>query len=600
MPNYGLVVDSEYTPMTYEDYAAPFKDYAKVYNTMVDAYDALEMEANKWEKLANSAKDAQQYAQYKNYADSLREASNDLQTNGLSTKTRGTVSNLRKRYSSEIQPIEDAYTLREEEEKLQRQEMLHNPDIMYNRYANETGLGDYMSGLPELSAYSGDKIYNYAAKAAGNIARIAREEAMSNDPQKQAKWKSILGDEYYEKMIRTGLTPADVLGAMYNSKTGEINPQANEYLQSIMDNAVGMSGMKQWGNWDKMKDRAYGYAWQGMWDALGQTTYDRLSNKMWDLNHSGGSDKEDLFAINPVPIYSPSMAQADAEDQKILFEYITPGTLTFTDMSFKKLKGALNKVKYSKKIASLNAATTAYGGIYVPGYSKLMYGDEFRILYDLAKKDNPGMTHDLFYKALNSEEGKEYIEALVQGAFVDGTMYRTNAELRNEYSFGLEANASKDVQGIIEEASGGTLYEADFDPKRGGWYNTGKQVTTSNVFKTDNPHKISNIYMGEYGTTFSINGKRYLLPKNINPTAENNMNIAIQKASIFAQALEKNKKIIRGKNGDLTLSDIDLSEQEQALYYMAQVQAQQDIYKYMSTILNLNKTHKQSVPIEYN
>ena len=58
MPNYGLVVNSSYNPLSYEQYAAPFRDYAKVYNESADAYDTLEMQANVWEKLAESEKDA--------------------------------------------------------------------------------------------------------------------------------------------------------------------------------------------------------------------------------------------------------------------------------------------------------------------------------------------------------------------------------------------------------------------------------------------------------------------------------------------------------------------------------------------------------------
>ena len=54
MPNYGLVVTPQYNPMSYEQYIQPFKEYAQVYNATVDQIDALEMEANQWERLADS------------------------------------------------------------------------------------------------------------------------------------------------------------------------------------------------------------------------------------------------------------------------------------------------------------------------------------------------------------------------------------------------------------------------------------------------------------------------------------------------------------------------------------------------------------------
>ena len=95
MPNFGLVVTPTFNPMSYEQYVQPFKDYAEIYNKISDAYDALEMEANKWEKLANSSIDTVQYQQYKKYADDLRLAASDLAENGLNHKTRSTLSNLR-------------------------------------------------------------------------------------------------------------------------------------------------------------------------------------------------------------------------------------------------------------------------------------------------------------------------------------------------------------------------------------------------------------------------------------------------------------------------------------------------------------------------
>ena len=122
MPNFGLVVTPTFNPISYEQYVQPFKDYAEIYNKISDAYDALEMEANKWEKLANSSIDTVQYQQYKKYADDLRLAASDLAENGLNHKTRSTLSNLRNRYTKEIQPISYAFDYRvkimEEQRKL--------------------------------------------------------------------------------------------------------------------------------------------------------------------------------------------------------------------------------------------------------------------------------------------------------------------------------------------------------------------------------------------------------------------------------------------------------------------------------------------------
>lgn len=153
MPNYGLIIDSTYNPMSFEQYAAPFDKYAKVYNEMADQYDALEMEANKWEKLAQESGSEESYKQYTTYAEELRQAAQDLAENGLTNKTRGTLSSLRNKYASVISPIEEKYEYRQ---KLIEEQRKANPtgDIQWTTdYAN--------MGLDNLnlnSSYSGRKL----------------------------------------------------------------------------------------------------------------------------------------------------------------------------------------------------------------------------------------------------------------------------------------------------------------------------------------------------------------------------------------------------------------------------------------------------------
>jgi len=36
MPNFGLVVDASYDPISYEQYVAPFKEYITMYDKVAD------------------------------------------------------------------------------------------------------------------------------------------------------------------------------------------------------------------------------------------------------------------------------------------------------------------------------------------------------------------------------------------------------------------------------------------------------------------------------------------------------------------------------------------------------------------------------------
>lgn len=207
MPNYGLVINYEYNPMSFDEYVKPFQEYAKVYNQMADAYDSMEMEAGQWEKLAHSTKDAAQYAQYKKYADDLRAAASDLAVNGLSTKTRGSVSNLRKRYSSEIVPISEAWNYRnkmiEEQRKL-------NPtgDLQFDVNFANVGLGEIIQN-PTLS-YAPGRSLTEMEKAGNEMATAA---SVRRDQ------KIISNSEYYK--IIQGFNEKDVKDFIEEVRTGK-------------------------------------------------------------------------------------------------------------------------------------------------------------------------------------------------------------------------------------------------------------------------------------------------------------------------------------------------------------------------------------------
>lgn len=201
MPNYGLIIDSTYNPMSFEQYAAPFDKYAKVYNEMADQYDALEMEANKWEKLAQESGSEESYKQYATYAKELRQAAQDLAENGLTNTTRGTLSNLRNKYSSIISPIEEKYEYRQ---KLIEEQRKANPtgDIQWTTdYAN--------MGLDNLNLNS-----SYSGRKLSDIEKEGFEQATAYSSRMSQSTLALAGDYY---RIRQG----------YGQK------YANEFLQNV-------------------------------------------------------------------------------------------------------------------------------------------------------------------------------------------------------------------------------------------------------------------------------------------------------------------------------------------------------------------------------
>lgn len=230
MPNYGLVVTPTYNPMSYEQYIQPFKDYAQVYNATVDQIDALEMEANQWERLADSDIDAPQYQQYKNYADDLRKYANEIATQGLSSRTRAGLSRMRQRYAKEIKPIEEAFNYRQ---KMAEEQRKLNPtgDIQYTVDFSNIGLGEIMRN-PSLG---------YSARSLSEIEKSAFEQAQAFSTRNiTSRHATELGNQYYQILQGMGQEAASeflkgVQEGRNNQFTAEDLQQLNDLYNQVRD-----------------------------------------------------------------------------------------------------------------------------------------------------------------------------------------------------------------------------------------------------------------------------------------------------------------------------------------------------------------------------
>lgn len=586
MPNYGLVIDAKYNPMSYADYAKPFEDYSKAYSAMTDAFDSLELEANQWEKLANSSKDAVQYAQYKKYADDLRNAAQSLADNGLSVKTRGQISNLRQRYSKEIKPIADAYALREEEQKLQRQAKIQNPTIMFSRDAYDTGLGAYMSGVPELQTYSGALLRESVSNAAKNLAKEAREELIKNG--KNSYWYQILGGEYYEKAVKTGLTADDVMSAMIDPKSGKIKDTANPYIAKMIDTAIAQSGMRDWSNWKSLKEQAYNYAFNGAWDAIGQVDYKNLARRQWDIDRSGRQESANLLTINPVNVYSTRQRSVD---ERLVAEgsnmFNNKGELTATAKT--QLLGTNTWIN-ANTVGSPTTGATGKDIEYNPS-------DYFKSLYRVAKINEPNLTKDDFIERIKTDHG--YVKTLYETLKNDNPYAQFNANELHEYNYPLSQTEQKHYKDLI----GGDLYKADFDTENNVWKSTGETLKLEDLLS--DKYTITDVNFGKYGTTLLIQGpdkkQEYIMPVGINPTAENRRDSRIQAAYIYAQALQKNKALkYNPTSKTYELTDNDLTEEDYINYQNAMNKMLTEAYQYQATIgfTNTTETTKHK-PIVY-
>lgn len=264
MANYSLVVNSKFQPFSFERYIQPYQIYGEAYKEVENAYGELSQKANVWEEMANEQTEPYAYKMYKTYANDLEEQAGQLAREGLNAASRRDMLNMRSRYSKEIVPIEQAYTARQKQAEEQQRAFLQDPTLMLSRRAATTSLDDYIRN-PQLAyeSYSGKLITAQAASAAGALAKEMRD-----NPR---KWRSILGNSYYETMMQKGFSSGAVLQAIQN------NRNAAPELLRIVEDAVNSSGVRNWGDKAAL-DSAYYYARLGLWSAVGETQYQTLQN----------------------------------------------------------------------------------------------------------------------------------------------------------------------------------------------------------------------------------------------------------------------------------------------------------------------------------
>ena len=222
MANFAYTATKSFTPFTFEQMLKPMAMYTEEYNTIQDSLGELATKADMFSKLAT---DPETQAMYKKYSNDLAAQAESLAKQGLTPASRQGLINMKKRYASEITPIEQAYTKREELVKEQRKLKADNPSIMFDTDFSTVSLNDIINNPAiSYSSVSGDDLYKKGKEAA--IASSAR--VMDVVP--------ALRDQYWK--IRQG----------YGAEAANeflLNQESIPELKQAIDRIVSQSGVSK-------------------------------------------------------------------------------------------------------------------------------------------------------------------------------------------------------------------------------------------------------------------------------------------------------------------------------------------------------------------
>lgn len=569
MANYSLVVNSSFKPFSYQEMLSPVLMATQAHQELENQYGELATKANVWEEMANEQTDPYAYKMYKKYANDLEEQAGQLAREGLSAVSRRNILNMKSRYSSEITPIEQAYAARQKQAEQQQEALLKDPTLILSRRAATTSLDDYIKN-PQLAydAYSGKMLTAQVASAAGALAK-----EMQNNPR---KWRNILGNSYYETMMQKGFSSDAVLKAVQG------NPDAAKELTSIVEDVISSSGIRNWGD-QAIMDRAYDYARQGLWSAVGETQYQTLENwraKMDETDRRKGIQAEQArlnsLAINPLNIYSNRELSISEKDYKDSIQKYSKyfekknGKWTMNEAGWKEYNRSTGESKKTGPLGVSGRAASSQVRGENPDHT------EFRRFMD-----SMGIT--MSSESFDSSQGEA--AGTIWGDYAkESPMAKTaryDATKVTEFDYPIAGAQQVDMKDAIMTAGRGTtLKEVDYDSKSKQFKDTGEEITMEDL-KSDK-YKVTATRFSPYGSTVMIqddkgNVRRFRMPAGINTYNEG------FRDAMMADVLEYQELL---KNPNLSVSD-------RLAYQDAYKEAIQKAYLYHSQLGVQNKTKEQ-------
>ena len=582
MANYSLVINSQFKPFSYQEMLAPTLMATQAHQELENQYGELATKASVWEEMANEQTDPYAYKMYKTYANDLEEQAGQLAREGLNAASRRNMLNMRARYSKEITPIEQAYTARQKQAEQQQQALLQDPTLMLSRRASTTSLDDYIRN-PQLAyeSYSGKLITAQAASAASALAKEMQE--------KPRKWRSILGNSYYETMMQKGFSSQAVLQAIQD------NPNAAPQLTRIVEDAINSSGVRNWGDQATIA-RAIDYAKQGLWSAVGETQYQTLDNwraKMAeqeamqiraDKKKAEAAQQARLnnLAVNPLNIYSSRELSKDEkkynDNMKKYSKYFYKenGQWKMNHEGWK----AYNSKKYISGTVSPSTGIPVTQGQFVDSDFK-------RFIDGLGGKG--AISSD------SSGPNQRVNVGRLWGRYADDSpAARTagyDATRVTEYDYPIAGAQQGDMKDAIMTAGRGlSLKEVDYDSKSEQFKDTGEEITMEDL-KSDK-YKVTATRFSPYGTTVMIqddkgNVRRFRMPAGVNTTNEQNRDRAMAAANQWQQVVNTGQYTdARGNVHQATPDEITYAQQQYT-------QAIQQAYLFHSQLGVQNKTKEQ-------
>lgn len=423
-------------------------------------YGELSSKASILEKLANDVKgkDSVAYQNYMNYANTLRQHTDLLATQGLNPALWKNLLQAKTDYARMVSPIEEAMQKREEAAKYQAEYLKVHPGAIFERDADSMGIDQWMKNPNYVSKVIDKEVVANRAKeryeaiknqATQFVTENGGLSALTKDPQKLRQWVKVNVPWMYDSKYTTGVDPDEIKRLMAG------DPELQGSLTAkIAEETLDMYGFNSWNtDYDHYTNeqnaqRRYNLAKQLVGatvgessNAIGQTTFDKYTDQITPNMRIKWAELEEQKRHNEV---MENAAKAKDKDPKVHtyyrdVEYIVPNEETKTTKAAQllALKNLLDKSVDAKNFYRgftgdqiLNSVKSVFG----KDITEVDLDDDNndnklrKALYDTYKDDN-----STWWWSDSSEENQDQYNEFIVNNFVNNTFGVLKPLTKSEY-----------------------------------------------------------------------------------------------------------------------------------------------------------------------
>lgn len=260
---YSIISNAKFRPFSYDEIVKPLVQYKEAYDKAEADYTNLVTQTEVWKDIANQTNNPKAYQMYKAYSDDLSSMVDDF-SKGMTLTNRSALMGLKRRYASEITPIERASKELDKRNAFVAETLAKNPNAVFEKGGDS--IDDYLGGKRANTAYwDGDSALKRVA---------AKAEAVGKALYSNPTAKLFLNGQQYQISQLNGISPKELSQILL--KPENINTEAGRQMRKIVDDELGSLNMNNYSELDQAKIN--NIVATGMYAGLAKPTYNYVAN----------------------------------------------------------------------------------------------------------------------------------------------------------------------------------------------------------------------------------------------------------------------------------------------------------------------------------